>query len=55
MQTTSTGLTAHHGAMTKFNNGNYAITVKDGSIAGTLPERVKIINASGAEVAASTI
>ncbi len=55
MQTINTGLTAHHGAMTKFNNGNYAITVKDGSVAGALPERVKIINASGAEVSPSTI
>ena len=55
MKTINAGNVAHHGAMTKFDNGNYAITVKDGSIAGTLPERVKIINASGAEVSASTI
>jgi hypothetical protein len=46
---------AHHGAMTKFDNGNYAVTVKDGSVAGTLPERVKLINAAGVEVSASTI
>ncbi len=35
------GNVAHHGAMTKFDNGTYAITVKDGSAAGTLPERVE--------------
>lgn len=45
----------HHGAMTKFNNGTYAITVKDGSVAGTLPERVKIINTSGQTLFPSTI
>lgn len=55
MQTINAGNVAHHGAMTKFDNGNYAITVKDGSISGSLPERVKLINASGAQVAASTI
>lgn len=55
MQTINAGNVAHHGAMTKFDNGNYAITVKDGSVSGTLPERVKLINASGAQVAASTI
>ncbi|HEY0056225.1 MAG TPA: hypothetical protein VGB63_12780 [Pedobacter sp.] len=55
MTTINAGVAPHHGAMTKFGNGNYAITVKDGSVAGTLPERVKIINGSGAEVASSTI
>ncbi|TAF45673.1 MAG: hypothetical protein EAZ51_08895 [Sphingobacteriales bacterium] len=55
MRTISAGNLAHHGAMTKFNNGNYAITVKDGSIAGSLPERVKIIDGNGVEVVASTI
>lgn len=55
MQTVNAGNVAHHGAMTKFDNGNYAITVKDGSAAGTLPERVKLIDASGKEIAASTI
>lgn len=49
------GNVAHHGAMTKFDNGTYAITVKDGSAAGTLPERVKIIDASGKTLFASTI
>jgi hypothetical protein len=55
MTTINAGIVAHHGAMTKFDNGHYAITVKDGSVAGTLPERVKVINASGAEVSPSTI
>ncbi|MFC5284740.1 hypothetical protein [Pedobacter alpinus] len=55
MRTIATNVIAHHGAMTKFNNGNYAITVKDGSIAGSLPERVKIIDGNGSEVNASTI
>ncbi|HWV33372.1 MAG TPA: hypothetical protein VN038_27125 [Dyadobacter sp.] len=49
------GNVAHHGAMTKFDNGTYAITEKDGSAAGTLPERVKIIDASGKTLFASTI
>ncbi|GAB2779414.1 metallochaperone AztD [Rhabdobacter roseus] len=46
---------AHHGAMAKFNNGNYAVTQKDGSVAGTLPERVKIIDATGKVLHASTV
>lgn len=49
------GNVAHHGAMTKFDNGTYAITVKDGSVAGTLPERVKVIDVSGKTLFASTI
>lgn len=49
------GIAAHHGAMAKFDNGTYAITEKDGSVAGTLPERVKIIDASGKTVFASTL
>ncbi|MGX5852820.1 hypothetical protein ACWKW6_04220 [Dyadobacter jiangsuensis] len=49
------GNVAHHGAMTKFDNGTYAITEKDGSAAGTLPERVKIIDVSGKTLFASTI
>ncbi|MCF0061020.1 hypothetical protein MUK70_17430 [Dyadobacter chenwenxiniae] len=50
-----TGNVAHHGAMTKFDNGTYAVTEKDGSVAGTLPERVKIIDASGKTLFASTL
>ncbi|SEI44555.1 hypothetical protein SAMN05216327_101620 [Dyadobacter sp. SG02] len=49
------GNVAHHGAMTKFDNGTYAITEKDGSVAGTLPERVKVIDDSGKTLFASTI
>ncbi len=55
MQTVRTGNVAHHGAMTKFNNGTYAITEKDGSVAGSLPERVRIIDASGKVVHPSSI
>ncbi len=55
MRTINAGNIAHHGAMTKFNNGNYAITVKDGSVSGPLPERVKIIDGNGTEVVASTL
>lgn len=55
MKTINTGNVAHHGAMAKFDNGSYAITEKDGSAANTLPERVKIIDASGMTLFASTI
>ncbi len=55
MQTIPTGNVAHHGAMARFSNGYYAVTHKDGSIAGTLPERVKIISKSGTVIAQSTI
>ena len=55
MTTINAGNVAHHGAMTKFDNGTYAITEKDGSVAGTLPERVKIIDAAGKTLFASTL
>jgi hypothetical protein len=55
MRKIDAGNRAHHGAMAKFDNGNYAITEKDGSIAGTLPERVKIIDMTGKTIFASTI
>ena len=55
MKTVSAGNVAHHGAMTKFDNGSYAITVKDGSVAGTLPERVKIIDGTGKTLFESTV
>lgn len=55
MQIVRTGNVAHHGAMTKFDNGAYAITEKDGSAAGSLPERVKIIDASGQTLHPSSI
>ncbi|TDB63708.1 hypothetical protein [Arundinibacter roseus] len=54
-KTIDAGNVAHHGAMAKFDNGTYAITEKDGSVAGTLPERVKIIDATGKVVHASTV
>lgn len=49
------GNVAHHGAMTKFSNGTYAITEKDGSIGSTLPERVKVIDVTGKVLYPSTI
>lgn len=49
------GNVAHHGAMATFSNGTYAITEKDGSIAGTLPERVKVIDNTGKTLFASKI
>jgi hypothetical protein len=55
MKIINAGNIAHHGAMTKFDNGTYAITEKDGSVAGTLPERVKIIDASGKTLFTSTL
>jgi hypothetical protein len=55
MKLINAGNVAHHGAMTKFDNGSYAITEKDGSVAGTLPERVRIVDASGKTIHASTI
>ncbi len=45
----------HHGAPALFTNGNIAVTEKDGSAAGTLPERVKIIDKSGKLVHSSVI
>lgn len=49
------GLLAHHGAMATFSNGTYAITEKDNSITGTLPEKVKIIDNTGKTVFDATI
>jgi hypothetical protein len=45
--TINAGLLAHHGAMATFANGTYAITEKDQSIPGSLPEKVKIIDNTG--------
>ncbi len=55
MTSINAGLLKHHGAMATFSNGTYAITEKDNSIAGTLPERVKVINQSGATLHESKI
>jgi len=49
------GLKAHHGAMASFTNGTYAITEKDNSITGTLPEKVKIIDNTGKTLFDATI
>lgn len=55
MQNVQPGNVAHHGAMLRFDNGTYAVTHKDGSIAGTLPERVKIVDKSGTVLHQSTV
>ncbi|MBT2557903.1 hypothetical protein J7E24_08910 [Hymenobacter sp. ISL-91] len=52
--TIATG-TAHHGAMVLFDNGNYAVTHKNNSVSGALPEQVKIVNAQGAVVHAPAL
>ena len=53
--TINAGLLKHHGAMATFSNGTYAVTEKDNSIAGTLPEKVKIINNTGTTVHAAKL
>jgi hypothetical protein len=55
MKIINAGLKAHHGAMAVFSNGSYAITEKDNSIPGVLPERVKVIDKTGKELFASSI
>ncbi len=45
----------HHGAVVIFSNGTYAVTEKDNTVSGALPERVKIVNASGQVLHNSTI
>lgn len=45
----------HHGAVAAFNNNTLAVTQKDGSVSGTLPERVKIVDENGTVLKASTI
>lgn len=54
-KTINAGLLAHHGAMATFSNGTYAVTVKDNSITGTLPEKVKIIDNTGKTLFDATI
>jgi hypothetical protein len=46
---------AHHGAMILFDNGSYAVTHKNNTVAGALPEQVKIVNSQGTVVAAPTV
>ena len=55
MQVINAGLQPHHGAMVKFNNGNYGVTVTDPASTLAGPHGVKIINSNGAEVIASTL
>ncbi|QNF34307.1 hypothetical protein HUW51_16840 [Adhaeribacter swui] len=55
MQVINAGLEPHHGAMVKFDNGNYGVTILDNASSLPGPHGVKIINASGAEVVASTL
>lgn len=43
-------LEPHHGAMAQFDNGNYAVSVKDNASALAGPHGVKIINRNGEEV-----
>ncbi|WP_128545247.1 hypothetical protein [Larkinella soli] len=37
----------HHGAVVAFANNTFAVTEKDGTVSGTLPERVKIVDENG--------
>ncbi len=46
---------AHHGAMILFDNGTYAVTHKNNTVAGSLPEQVKLVNAQGTVVAAPSV
>lgn len=53
--TINAGLLAHHGAMATFKNGTYAVTEKDNSISGTLPEKVKVIDRTGKTLYAAKV
>jgi hypothetical protein len=55
METINAGLIAHHGAMAHFSNETYAVTLKDNTVAGVLPERVIVIDKSGKKIHESTI
>ncbi len=45
----------HHGAMVIFDDHTLAVTQKDGSVTGTLPEKVKIIDRYGTTLHEGTI
>lgn len=45
----------HHGAMVIFDDQTIAVTQKDGSVSGTLPEKVRIIDRFGAVLHEGTI
>lgn len=55
MKVINAGLTAHHGAMAKFDNGTYAVTFVNASSSLSGPHGVKIIDASGKELFASKL
>ncbi|MBK9509808.1 MAG: hypothetical protein IPP61_11570 [Cytophagaceae bacterium] len=55
MSPINAGLLTHHGAMAQYSNGNYAVTFKDNSVSGSLPERVVIIDKTGKTLFQSTI
>ncbi|RAK02421.1 hypothetical protein LX87_00541 [Larkinella arboricola] len=55
MKVINAGLTAHHGAMAKFDNGTYAVTFVDAASKLSGPHGVKIIDATGKEVSASKL
>ncbi|KUG06197.1 hypothetical protein [Solirubrum puertoriconensis] len=46
---------AHHGAMILFDNGNYAVTHKNNTVSGSLPEQVKIVNTQGTVVSGPSV
>lgn len=45
----------HHGAMIRFDNGVYAVTHKNNTVAGSLPEQVKLVSAQGEVVSAPSL
>lgn len=47
MENLDLGLEKHHGAMASFSDGSYAVTEKDYTIEGSLPEKVKIVDGDG--------
>ncbi|TXK51536.1 hypothetical protein FVR03_03125 [Pontibacter qinzhouensis] len=55
MRVIQAGVAPHHGAMAKFSNGNYAITLTDPASSLSGPHGVKIINSAGATVHASSL
>lgn len=50
MDVIDAGLEPHHGAMAQFDNGTYAVTVKDNASALAGPHGVKIIDKTGNEI-----
>ncbi|WP_234734863.1 hypothetical protein [Tellurirhabdus bombi] len=50
MKVINAGLLPHHGAMAKFDNGTYAVTVANASSTLAGPHGVKVIDATGKEI-----